>query len=163
MAQHNDAEVAAQKVAQILGSSPEKADRAFVHAAQLFRLIRTQQQFDPFDPFIFLISLLYIWFYDKYVVPRRSQESARAEATRILRIDQYTTTTDQDCLVKELQQSPYQIHLSGVGVLNGNDSITRLLRESVRILSYDKAWSTLSIGLAGAFEQIISGQFPSFD
>lgn len=162
MVQNNEAEVAAQKVAEIFETSPETTHRTFTHAARVFRHIRVQHQFDPFDPFIFLMAVLFIWFYDRFVVARRFQGAGWTTSSRTLRVDQEFNVTDREKLIEEMHQAHNQIHVSGIGTLNGNDSVPRILRESVRILNHDKAWSQQSAAMAQALQQILSGQNPSF-
>lgn len=162
MAQHQEVDVTARSVAQLLQAEPQQARHSLLHAARLFRIIRSQQQFDPYDSFILLMAVLYIWNYDRFVISNISLFDAHGHAEPILRIDQNLT---EDLLEKWISGTfgmTKQLHISGIGVLNGQDSVFRILRESIRILGHDKAWSRQANAIKLALHQVLSGGFPSF-
>jgi hypothetical protein len=162
MAQHQEVNAAAEHIAQLLQTEPKWARQSLLHAAQLFRKIRSQQQFDPYDSFIFLMAVLYIWNYDRFMISAKTQYPSDAATENILRIDQ---SLNEDLLKKWITggfKKPEQLHISGLGVLNGRDSVPRILRESMRILNHGKAWSNNANAIRKALRQMLLGGVPSF-
>lgn len=162
MAQRQEVDAAAQHIAQLLQAEPRRARQSLLHAAQLFRIIRSQRQYDPYDSFLLLMASLYIWNYDRFVISDKPQFPSGGDAEEILRIDQ---NVDKDLLeqwITDTFDTPKLIHISGLGVLNGQDSVPRIFRESTRILSHEKAWSRQANAIKYALHQILSGVAPSF-
>lgn len=83
MAQAEEVRAARQHIAELLHANPRKARQGLLHAAQLFRIIRSQRQYDPFDSFVLLMVVLYIWNYDKYIVSKSSLKGGNEETFRI--------------------------------------------------------------------------------
>jgi hypothetical protein len=162
MAQRQEVDAAAEHIAQLLQSRPRQARQSLLHAAQLFRIIRSQRQFDPYDSFIFLMAVLYIWNYDRFAVSAKAQCPSGADPENILRIDQNMDEDLQDKWIAGTFEKPKQLHISGIGVLNGHDSVPRIFRESIRILSHEEAWSRQANAIKHALCQILSGRVPSF-
>ncbi|PYH40381.1 Zn(II)2Cys6 transcription factor domain-containing protein, partial [Aspergillus saccharolyticus JOP 1030-1] len=157
MAQHQEVGAAAEHIAQLLQAEPRRARQSLLHAAQLFRLIRSQQQFDPYDSFILLMAVLYIWNYDRFVVSAKTKYSSGADAENILRIDQNMSEDLQEKWIAGTFEQHKQLHITGLGVLNGHDSVPRTFRESMRILSHGKAWSSQANAIKYALRQILLG------
>lgn len=163
MAQHQEVDAAAEHIAQRLQLEPRRARQTLLHAAQLFRIIRSQQQFDPYDSFTFLMAVLYIWNYDRFVVSAKTQDPSGADAeNNILRIDQNMNEPLEEKWIAGTFEKPKKLHISGIGVLNGHDSVPRIFRESIRILSHEKAWSSRANAIKYALHQILLGGVPSF-
>ncbi|KAJ5390545.1 uncharacterized protein N7496_001613 [Penicillium cataractarum] len=162
MAQHQEVDAAAQHISQLLKAKPKQARQGLLHAAQLFRMIRSQRQFDPYDSFFLLMAALYIWNYDRFMISGESQLPVDGAAEEIIRIDQNMKKELQDQWITGTVEPPRLAHISGLGVLNGQDSLPRILRESVRILSHGKAWSTHAHAFKHSLLQMLSGSAPSF-
>lgn len=157
-----EAETATQKLAQRLAQEPERARHILIHACQLFRLIRTQHLTDPFDSFFLLMATLYVWFYDRLIIAHKGIQNVRPARMHILRIDQEWNETVLDSWVRGSDTMDKQIHISGIGFLDGGESSTRILREAIRILSHDGAWSVQSNTIARSLLSMIAGVSPSF-
>jgi hypothetical protein len=108
------------------------------------------------------MAVLYIWNYDRFAVSAKAQCSSGADPENILRIDQNMDEDLQEKWVAGTFDKPKQLHISGIGVLNGQDSVPRIFRESIRILSHKGAWSSLANAIRYALCQILSGGVPSF-
>lgn len=162
MAQHQEVDATAEYIAQLLQAEPRRARQSLLHAAQLFRIIRSQRQFDPYDSFILLIAILYIWNYDRFVVSAKTQHSSSADAENILRIDQNMSEDLQENRIAGTFEKHKQLHITGLGALNGHDSVPRIFRESMRILSHGKAWSSQANAIKYTLRQILLGGAPSF-
>lgn len=161
MAQHQEVDAAAQHIAQLLQAEPRRARQSLLHAAQLFRLIRSQSQFDPYDSCILLMAVLYIWNYDRLVMSEESRFPSSGDA-EILRVDQEMNEDIQEKWIAGTPGKPERIHISGLGVLNGRDSVPRIFRESMRILGHEKAWSRQANAIKHVLHQILLGDAPSF-
>lgn len=157
MAQAEEVRAARQHIAELLHAKPRKARQGLLHAAQLFRIIRSQRQYDPFDSFVLLMVVLYIWNYDKYVV---SQSSFNGGNEGTLRIDQNIDADLQETWIAGTKRK--QLHISGIGVLNGQDSMSRIFKEAMRILNHDKAWSRQADAIRHSLYQLLKGGAPSF-
>lgn len=159
MAQTEDIRAARQNIAELLRANPKQARQGLLHAAQLFRMIRSQRQFDPFDSFVLLMIILYIWNYDKYVI---SNSPLREGGEEIFRIDQNIDADVQERWITGTFENQKQLHISGIGVLNGQDSIPRIFKEAMRILDHDKAWFRQADAIKRSLHQILRGGAPSF-
>lgn len=162
MAQRQEIETAVQHVEQLLHTEPRQARQSLLYAAQLFRIIRSQHQFDPYDSLILVVATLYIWNFDRFVISDKSQYPPDGNAKETFRIDQTLNDDVQEQWVEGSFKTRKQLHISGVGVLNGKDSVSRILRESSRILDHDKAWSHQANGIKYALHQILLGKAPGF-
>ncbi|KAJ5667408.1 hypothetical protein N7507_003272 [Penicillium longicatenatum] len=159
MAQSEEVRAAWQHIEDLLHTSPNKARQGLLHATQLFRIIRSQHQFDPFDSFLLLMVTLYIWNYDKYVIPRSHLNGGEEE---IFRIDQTMDADLQEKWILGTFQTRKKIHITGIGILNGQESMSRTLKEAMRILSHDEAWSRQADAIKRSLHQILKGGAPSF-
>ncbi|KAJ5533543.1 hypothetical protein N7494_010095 [Penicillium frequentans] len=157
MAQTEEVRAARQHIAELLHAKPRKARQGLLNAAQLFRIIRSQRQYDPFDSFVLLMVVLYIWNYDRYVVSHSSLNGGNEET---LRIDQNIDADLQEEWIAGTKRK--QLHISGIGVLNGQDSMSRILKEAMRILNHDTAWSRQADAIKHSLHQLLKGGAPSF-
>lgn len=157
MAQNEEVRAARQHIAELLHAKPRQARQALLHAAQLFRVIRAQCQFDPFDSFVLLMVVLYIWNYDKYVI---SHSPLNGGGEAIFRIDQNIDADLQEKWLAGTFEKRKQLHISGIGVLNGQDSMSRIFKEAMRILDHDKAWSRQADAIKWSLHQILGGGCP---
>ncbi|OJJ08764.1 hypothetical protein ASPVEDRAFT_66629 [Aspergillus versicolor CBS 583.65] len=161
MTEPQEVEATAQKISHFLRTEPQQARHGLVHAARIFRIIRSQSQLDPADPIVLLMAVLYIWYYDRFVVPEQRQ-SANEGRGKMLRVDQ---DLDEDVVqdwIKQGGETTVQLHITGLGVLNGRDSVSRVLREAVKTLQHANAWSQLANAIGYAVSQMLSGETLSF-
>lgn len=54
-----------------------------------------------------------------------------------------------------------QVHITGVGVLNGSDSTLRLLADGRKTLLSQTAWQGICRGIAQCFLQVMQGGRPT--
>ncbi|KAJ6016351.1 hypothetical protein N7540_010942 [Penicillium herquei] len=162
MAQRREADAAAQNIAHVLKEKPRQARHGLFHAAHLFRIIRSQRHSDPYDAFFLLMAALYIWNYDRLMTLDTAVLPPEAASQEILRIDQDGNDHLREQWISGIVQPHMLVHISGLGVLNGRDSVPRILRESVRILSHEKAWSGHAHAIKHSLMQMLSGASPSF-
>lgn len=164
MAQGQEIKAACQYIGHLFKKKPKNTRQCLLHAAQLFRIIRSQGQFEPYDSFFLLMATLYIWNYDRFVVSDTPQclGGGVSQTDAIIRIDQHMSQDLKEKWISGTTETPKLIHISGLGALNGHDSVSRVLRESARILSHDKAWATMAHALKYSLLQMASGATPSF-
>jgi hypothetical protein len=154
----NGAEHAGRSIAQTLKAEPVNARKSLIHAARLFCIIRTQRQFDAYDSFFLVIAALYISSYDRFVVVHGIRPaSGTTPPPSVVRIDQEPGGNAEE----NWSNGDADIHITGVGVLDGRDSVLRIMRESVSILSHDKAWSEQAYNMALVLRHIVSGEASS--
>lgn len=158
-----EAEATAQRIAQLLHSKPKQARESLLHAAQLFSTIRQQSDYEPYDTFILLMSALYIWYFDRFVVADEALSHSTLEtSSQIIRLDQHLEADIQQRWIDEISNTQEKIHISGIGVLDGTQSVARVLREAGRIMNHDKAWFRQANAINRSLHQILSGESPSF-
>jgi hypothetical protein len=161
MAEHEEAQAAAQNIARLLHTEQEQSRQSLLHAARIFRLIRSQSQLDAYDSLLLLIAVLYIWYYDR-LAPRHQLQFSDTKGHQILRLDQDSGNDLLKQWITKGNRIAINLHISGLGVLNGSDSVSRILREAIRILHNNKTWSQQSNAIKNALSQILSGAAPSF-
>lgn len=158
-----EADVTAQRIAQLLQAEPKQARESLLHAAQLFGIIRQQNDYEPYDTFILLMSSLYIWYFDRFVVADEASSSGTIETTsQIIRLDQHLEADVQERWIEANSNTQKKVYISGIGVLDGRQSVSRVLRETGRILNHDKAWFNQANAINRSLHQILSGESPSF-
>lgn len=161
MTEPQEAEPTAQRISHLLRTEAQKARHSLVHAARIFRIIRSQSQLDPADPIVLLMAVLYIWYYDRFVVPEQCK-SANEGGGKMLRVDQ---DLDEDVVqdwIKQGREAAVELHITGLGVLNGRDSVSRVLREAVKILQHANAWSQQANAIGYSVSRMLSGETLSF-
>ncbi|KAL2832309.1 hypothetical protein BJY01DRAFT_260258 [Aspergillus pseudoustus] len=184
MADRTQSEGALQRIAHLLCAEDTQAEsrQTLVHAARMFRIIRSQTTFDPHDSLILLMAVLYVWYYDRFA-PTPTRVAAAEQAQRgqtelssssptpnpagrqILRIDQDIADFVIDRWITHgfgNNRAHLQIHITGIGVLDGERSPSRILREAIGILGGNKTWQQLSSAIKHALGQILAGSAPSF-
>ncbi|OGM44706.1 hypothetical protein ABOM_007376 [Aspergillus bombycis] len=162
MARPPEVFAATQHITQRLQTEPRRARQSLSHAARLFQIIRSQRQFDPYDSFMLLMAVLYIWNYDRLVISGQPPRLAGGDSEEILRIDQDMNEEVRKKWIAGTFDLSKHLHISGIGVLNGQSSQPRIFRESIRVLGHDQAWSTQANAIRSALHQILSGGAPSF-
>ncbi|KAJ5964016.1 uncharacterized protein N7479_003892 [Penicillium vulpinum] len=158
-----EADTFAQQISQKLEEEPQKARHTLIHAAQLLHTIQTQQLPECFDSFFVLMASLYIWFYDRFIVAGKRGEVAGPMHLHILRIDRDIGHDNLANWVNGEDEDEKLIHISGIGVLNGSDSTSRVLKEAIHVLSHEGPWSVQSNTIARSLQGMLAGGLPSFD
>lgn len=132
----------------------ERARKCVLHAGALFGDVRAQVYKMSFDQLFLLISILYLWAYQRL----SPDASSGVDTKPVLRIDCGVEETVAKSWIHG--ESDYAIHVTGVGRLTGQDSAVRLLKELRRVLYLSTSWTTFHIGVAKCVEQIIKGERP---
>lgn len=152
----SDAEVdaATDALSAWMNSNNESARRCVMHAGALFGDVRSQVYKTSFDPLFLLISVLYLWAFQRL----SPDNSSVVDTKPVLRIDSGVDKTVANSWIQG--KSDYTIHITGVGRLTGRDSAVRLLKELRRVLYLSTSWTTFHVGVAKCVEQIIKGEKP---
>lgn len=158
-----EADMFTRQISRKLEEEPQKARQTLIHAAQLLHIVRTQQLPECFDSFLFLIASLYIWFYDRFVVARKRGEVAGPTHLHTLRIDRDIGHINLENWVNGGDEEEKLIHISGIGVLNGVVSTSRILKEAIHVLGHDGPWSVQSNNIARSLQGMLAGGLPSFN
>lgn len=158
MATQAEKEIALQKLSQKLQAEPQQARRALVYAAQLFKLLRDQPLIEGYDPLCLLVAALYIWFYDLFLGIPPSTDFSTGQ---LMKIDRDLDKDLIECWVNQGESTP--IHIAGIGVLNGGHSISRSLKEAIRILTRDRGWPQFAFTISCALRKVLSGSAPLYD
>lgn len=149
-----ETDAASNALSAWMRNNSERARKCALHAGALFGDVRSQVYKMPFDQLFLLISILYLWAYQKL----SPDDGSVVDAMPVLRID---CGVDETIATSWIQgESHYIIHITGVGRLTGRDSAVRLLKELRRVLYLSTSWTTFHIGLAKCVEQIIKGEKP---
>lgn len=129
------------------------------HAAVVFSALRNQSCLPGHAPLCMLVAAIYIWAYDKLSHHNLAKKDDGTPVTTI-RLDSILDLTRVE---KWIKGGPgiSRVHIKQVGLLNGSDSILRLLSELERALLVHTAWSGLCGGLAFAVRTVIEGGRPS--
>ncbi|KAF4429654.1 hypothetical protein FACUT_9062 [Fusarium acutatum] len=158
-------QTAKEELSQVIVKDKQSAREALRHAAILFRIIRTQTTTTFFDPHSLLIASLYIRVYveleDTILKEISSNLGPSLSVTRPFRID-------QDLEADSLQQwirlgIRVPLHLAGVGILDGVESGTRVLKEAIRVLGQRAEWKVLNKSTVKVLQQVIDGIPPTID
>lgn len=150
-----ETKAAGQEILVRMQRDPARARRCVLHAGAVFGSIRSDNHNAHFDPFCLLVATLYLWAYQQLVVDDLKAPSSSPALTskETLRIDKWLDTQTANSWVNEDAQ--FQIHLTGVGVIQGLDGSVRLLKESIRILTHQLKWSVLGRGIAQGMKSIL--------
>ena len=127
-----------------------EARRCFWHAVNVFRTLRDARCFACYDALSLCIAVNYIWIYDNLVTHQGEGE--------IIRIDR------EGPRVETWIQSGgnVRLHITGIGVLDGLESGSRLITATIKILQSQVAWPGISQVLSNCFTQCLCGQKPTF-
>lgn len=150
-----ETDVARDVLSAWMGSNSDRARKCVLHAGALFGDARRHVYKTSFDALLLLISILYLWAYQRLSPP---EVGPGADSRPVLRID---CGVDEAVARKWIDgESDYAIHVTGVGRLTGRDSAIRLLKELRRVLYLSTSWTTFHIGVAKGIEQVMKGEKP---
>jgi hypothetical protein len=135
-----------------------------VHAGALIGKIRRSPSVSCYDPFCLLISVLFLWAYERLKpasplqTPEQQARGASSGPAIVFKIDQAHEDSIRDRWIRG--DSDVVIHITGVGLLSSAGAPRRLLQEYLRIIKAGVGWPTLRRGLIGCVSETISGVAP---
>ncbi|KAF2823878.1 hypothetical protein CC86DRAFT_61286 [Ophiobolus disseminans] len=127
----------------------EASRKCLWHAVGIYAMLRGVQHLACYDTLSFCVAINYIWAYDCMAVPAAHGE--------IIRLDRQRPKVD----VWVRNGGPLRLHITGVGILNGHESRTRLMADAIKMMRSQIAWRNISHGLAAGFEQTLRGVRPT--
>jgi hypothetical protein len=158
-------QTAKEELSRLIMKDKQGAREALRHSAILFRIIRTQTTTTFFDPHSLLIASLYIRVYveleDTLLKEISSNVGPPSSIGRPLRIDQDLEADSLPQWIRLGTRVP--LHIAGVGILDGVESGTRVLKEAIRLLRWRTEWKVLNISTVKVLQQVIDGIPPSID
>ncbi|KAJ5588514.1 hypothetical protein N7537_011192 [Penicillium hordei] len=157
MASKEDTRASLADLEKRLRHDPQRSRRTLTYAAQVFRRVRNQKWLEACDPLYVLLSTLYIWFYGRTFEISADPES---EMWPPLKIDD--ESLDETVWVQWVDTGDRRPHIAGIGYLNGENNVHRVLKEAIRILSSGQGWQHFAHSVANSLERILSGLAPSF-
>lgn len=149
-----EADTATDALSTWMHSNRESGRECLLHAGALFGDVRNQIYKVSFDPFFLLISILYLWAYQKL----SPDVGSAGVGIKPLRIDSGVDETVAKQWIEG--KADYAVYVTGVGRLTGKDSAIRLLKELRRVLLIQTSWTTLHVGVARCIGQMIKGEKP---
>lgn len=120
------------------------------HAASIFAKLRASQHWACIDPLSLCVAVHYLVAYDS--------SASHPEAGEILRLDR----NDQEVIIWLEQGGQVNVHISGIGIMGGQQSISSIITAVINIYRCQCAWKPLSQGLAARFEHLLHGEKPLF-
>ncbi|KAJ5930382.1 hypothetical protein N7466_005875 [Penicillium verhagenii] len=151
MSSKNDTETNLKILTTKLRSDPKLSRGIMTYAAQLFHLIRNQNWLDAYDPLYLLLATLYIWFFDRVL-----GKPADLGAWVVLRLDREHSDVSRWVKGERILRP----HITGIGVLNGEESVPRILKEAIRILDFEQGWRPFARVISDSLQRILSGLLP---
>ncbi|KAK0109975.1 hypothetical protein ONS95_002642 [Cadophora gregata] len=136
----------------------EAARECLWHAAVGFSTLRSQSYISCHAPLCMLVAAIYIWAYDK-LSHYNVLKADTITRTNTVRLDSLQDPTRVEKWIKG-ESGSSRIYIREVGILNGSESISRLLLELERSLLGQTAWPGLCGGIAFAIRGIINGGLP---
>ncbi|KAL6703952.1 hypothetical protein ACN47E_008890 [Coniothyrium glycines] len=140
------------KMQRFVQSKSSVARQCLVHATCIFASLRASQHWAFHDPLSLCMALHYIIAYDCATCHPGEGEG------EVIRLDRDGQELN-DWLARG---GTVRLHITGIGILNGRQSVTRSIVDAVKTLKSRTAWQGLSRGLAACFEQSLRGEMPSY-
>jgi hypothetical protein len=133
----------------------ESARSTLVHAAKIFRDIRTQGIWSPQDPFCLLVATLVIWIYTGHIHRLGNSGDTQPDTLQPIRLDQ----SQNDIEIKEWIYHGHNkaLHITGIGLLSDGASSSCTLKEAARIFKSQRTWSGLTDALVKVFPMMLDG------
>ncbi|KAF4310740.1 hypothetical protein GTA08_BOTSDO13720 [Botryosphaeria dothidea] len=151
-----DAEIAAAHAALAaqFAAAPARARAGVLHAGALLRAVCAQRARLPFDPFVLLAAVLYLW---AWAVHAPAGERPGGEA---LRVDGEVDEGGAAAWVEGREGRV--VRVGGVGVLAAADGggVRRLLKALRAALLAETAWTSFHRWLAECAGQLVAGERP---
>jgi hypothetical protein len=143
-----------------------KTHECLLNAAVLFRTIRNQSNMSFYDPFCFLVASLYIWAYSRVIgksilLSENKISADECPGKHPIRIDQDIDDTLRNFWIDNADRIP--AHITGIGIINGPESGTLVLKEAVRVLNRSGSWTEICHTMSQALKQAIAGGCFAFE
>ncbi|XPS77133.1 hypothetical protein M3J09_009167 [Ascochyta lentis] len=151
--QANDAEMqrSRERLIGYLQHNESTARKCLWHSAQIYACTRSLRYPAYYSSLSFAMAATYILLYDQLIQCPTSQGD-------LLRIDKTMNTSSIDAWTKG--GSDLQVHIKGVGILNGGESSLRVLVDAERALRCQRPWRSLAQAIAHCLLQMNKGQKP---
>ncbi|EUC43554.1 hypothetical protein COCMIDRAFT_100533 [Bipolaris oryzae ATCC 44560] len=156
------------KFKDFLERNEARSGKCLWHAACIYRSVQTSRHLASYDMFSVGVAVCYIVLYMdlRCAESQSSQPSADTNfglsytaRQRIVRLDQLSSREDVDNWVKGGRDA--DVHLTNVGILQGPDSLARLLRATERALLRQVAWSAFFRAWSRNMAQLVHGEKPT--
>ncbi|KAF4342124.1 hypothetical protein FBEOM_3926 [Fusarium beomiforme] len=138
-------------------NSSSKARKCLWHSACIFKLTRSSRRLVCYDTLSLTVAIGYTYCYCE----TRTSRPQASTSTRppIVRLDQLK---ERSAIEKWIENGDDGIvHLTGVGLLDGDDACVRFLRDLERTLGNQIAWHGFCRAFAGSFAQLRRGETPT--
>ena len=157
-----DSENARKQLRHILNQDDARARDCALHAAQLFGRYRKQAHLIHIDPWCLLFTHLYLWAFIELAIPHTDITSTTSgtQQRRTIRIDHALDKAETTDWIK--QGGEMRPHITGVGMLNGQRSSVRLMKETARIMCVGGTRSALAASLSHIISSSAKGNIPTF-
>ena len=147
----------------ILSNDAPRARYCLYLAAQLFRHFRSTQPSTHFDTFALLMCVLYFVSYIELVELQRPDVTPRADGigvSKVIRLDQAIGDDERDSWLNLRCQS--RPHVTGLGFLDTDRSVARVLKEASQIMANNGPTSTLAVAMSVVCASSATGRPPDF-
>lgn len=159
------ADTATKELRRLLTEDKRSAREALQHSAILFRTIRNQSTATFFDPLSLLIAALYMRVYVQLEDISLRETFATLQTSswmgKPLRIDQMFDDDTSNSWTEI--GAPAPLHITGIGLLDGVESGSRILKETIRVLTRRMQWNGLSSGVVRTLQQLLNGELPNLN
>lgn len=135
-----------------------KARRVLWHSACIFKLTRSSRRLVCYDVLCLTVAMGYIYCYCE---ARASTGRASSSSPRpsIVRLDQLQERAAIEKWIDKGADSV--VHLTGVGLLDGDDACVRFLGDLERTLANQISWHGFCRAFASSFAQLRRGETPT--
>jgi hypothetical protein len=145
-------------------NNSELSRECVAHAGALIGKIRLSPTMSCYDPLSLLISVLFLWAYERLKPASplaESEQQARRNSSGpaiIFKVDQ---AHEESVRERWIRGDPdVLVHVTGVGLLSSTGGTRRLLQEYLRIIKGRVGWPTLRRGLIACVSELINGVAP---
>lgn len=132
-------------------TNAKSARKCLWHAVMAFSTFRNKEHIDCHEPLFVALAVQFIRAFTESAKPSESSGFPT-------RIDRLSDISEVHRWIERGGES--SIHVTGIGLLQGTESLTRLMIEFRRILLSRKSWFGICRGVAYITEQIIQGRPP---
>ncbi|RKL37983.1 hypothetical protein BFJ72_g7443 [Fusarium proliferatum] len=132
-----------------------KARKGLWHSACIFKLTRGSRRLVCYDVLCITVAMSYIYCYCE----ARTSLLPTSARPQILRLDQIQERAAVEDWIQKGADSV--VHLTGVGLLDGDDACVRFLRDLERGLANQIAWHGFCRAFASSFAQLRRGEIPT--
>ncbi|KAF5695950.1 hypothetical protein FMUND_15820 [Fusarium mundagurra] len=135
-----------------------KARKCLWHSACIFKLTRGSRRLVCYDVLCLTVAMSYIYCYCE-ARASRGRASPSSPCPPIARLDQLQERAAIEEWIEKGADSV--VHLTGVGLLDGDDACVRFLRDLERRLANQIAWHGFCRAFASSFAQLRRGETPT--